>query len=284
MTSTIDQLLHRARLIDQPECPVPVTERHARPRPRLPRGDRRRTTGDSERDAARDLRTLCETVVTQTDVDLLGDFLTHSLIPEPDSAVVLGCFLQLGGFEDGARFWWQFAAGADDNTASFCLYLQHLSLGELAPAAWWQDQTPGAAPLDEPAEPTVRDALPQFTAGEANLPTTLRILRKLKCPERPGARTAPWPPLVRAVVDYVVAAVGYVDDDLELPLPDPDFTDRIRRLSCIGSVPADASPLDPAHPERSVAARPLPSRSPGRSGMGNREQPQGRWRLALVRL
>ncbi|MFK4070484.1 hypothetical protein [Streptomyces sp. NPDC029674] len=82
--------------------------------------------------------------------------------PEPDAVRVLGCILQLGNVPDAARFWWQFAAGADDHIAAYCLALQHQSLGEDTAAAWWMDQTPGATDPDEhlPFEP---DRIPTFT-------------------------------------------------------------------------------------------------------------------------
>lgn len=54
-----------------------------------------------------------------------------SRILEPDGARVLACVLHLAGREDSARFWWQFAAGADDNLAKFCLFLHHVALGEI---------------------------------------------------------------------------------------------------------------------------------------------------------
>ncbi|MFF3751714.1 hypothetical protein ACFYYH_14830 [Streptomyces sp. NPDC002018] len=61
------------------------------------------------------------------------------------------------------------------------------------------------------------------------LPTTLRILGALKA-EMSAAGTYV-PAAVDAVLEYVPAAVGYVDADLDLPLPGPDFTDHIRTLT-----------------------------------------------------
>ncbi|MFB8443611.1 hypothetical protein ACFC7A_31655 [Streptomyces niveus] len=60
------------------------------------------------------------------------------------------------------------------------------------------------------------------------LPTTLRLIDALR--KRRGI-SAEWPTALRALLDYVPAAIGYVDEDLDLPLPDPGFTDRIRALT-----------------------------------------------------
>jgi hypothetical protein len=78
--------------------------------------------------------------VTLTAAASLQDFVTEQL-PEPSGARVLGCILQLTDAEDGARFWWQYAAGAGDDAASYCLYLHHLSLGETELASWRSKQT-----------------------------------------------------------------------------------------------------------------------------------------------
>lgn len=189
--------------------------------------------------AAQDLRTLCETVVTSTDaLTHLRLFISRSL-PEPPGARVLGCFLQLTACEDSARSWWQYAAGAGDPAASYCLYLQHLAVGERGEADWWHTQadlTPTA--LDE-------------EATEQEVSTTLRILSALKAT---GATEVPEP--VSAVLDYVPVAVGFVDDDLDLPLPDPDFTERIQALTTATS---GASTQHHHHP-----AAPLPERKPAR--------------------
>ncbi|WP_369170668.1 hypothetical protein AB5J49_24020 [Streptomyces sp. R28] len=245
-----------------------------------------------ERSAADDLQTLCETVITHTDaLTDLEEFLARAL-PEPPGARVLGCMLQLCAREESARMWWQYAAGAGDTAASYCLYLHHRALGEHGVADWWQTQharytrsvQPGIADLqgEDPQgdglqgegphgadlqgdTPQVENPHDQNTvAADATLriddsgpgpehepqdeiSTTLRVLRALK-PD-----TSPVPDPVNAVLHYIPAAVAYVDDDLDLPLPDPDFTDRIRAL---------ATPVPTAQdtPRRSHKLAPLPSR------------------------
>jgi hypothetical protein len=140
----ITDLLARALLLDKQDAPTDVVP-YPEPGALCPIGgsaewaagpsSRARTSGR----AANDLQTLCETVVTHTGA-ALQNFISDNL-PEPPGARVLGCILQLTGAEDSARFWWQYAASAGDSTASYSLYLQHLSLGDPKAAAWWRRQT-----------------------------------------------------------------------------------------------------------------------------------------------
>lgn len=147
VTSTIDQLLARARLHTAPYAPADIADTGGAPHPQGARGPGA-AAGEPQRDrrgAARDLQALCETAVTRTAVVGLGDFLTHKL-PQPSGARVLGCILLLTDAEDSARFWWQYAAGAGDSIASYCLYLHHLALGENHEAVWWRSQSAPPAP------------------------------------------------------------------------------------------------------------------------------------------
>ncbi|MFD5554221.1 hypothetical protein ACFWIA_10310 [Streptomyces sp. NPDC127068] len=187
---------------------------------------------DDRRAASGQLTTLCETVVTHAAFDRLEEFLAQAM-PEPDGALLLGCLLQLTDGDEAARFWWQYAAGAGERTAGYCLYLHHLSLGEVAPASWWyvQQKAPvrSTEPVREPAArlPTeLSEVLRNLGAADASLDTTLRVLNALRV--RAGWRV---PAMVCAVLDYIPAAVAWVDEDVELPLPEPGFTERIRTLT-----------------------------------------------------
>lgn len=66
--------------------------------------------------------------------------LTDSL-NDPDGALVFACLLYLTSREDGARFWWKFAAGAGNPTAAFCLYLDHRRHAEYRDADYWLRQS-----------------------------------------------------------------------------------------------------------------------------------------------
>ncbi|WP_326615368.1 hypothetical protein OG949_41400 (plasmid) [Streptomyces scopuliridis] len=310
MDSPIDELLSRARLLTEPYTRDEVDAAEQRLLARMgaatdepaPAAPGKSPPGAAEVEAARDLRTLCEAVVARTGMDSLSDFISRTM-PEPLGARVLGCILQLKDSEEAARFWWQYAAGAGDPAASYCLYLHHRGLGEHGEARWWHKQTrriqarpPTARGTGGwPEEWTVRtlpDAdvpavvtavLRQASMTDASLlPTTLRILNALKT-ERAKSERTPVPAAVGAVLDYVPAAVGYVDDDLDLPLPDPDFTDHIRTLTAMsaktltgghhGTLPA-RSPLArpriteahrPTRPSRQSSARAPSSESPWRA-------------------
>lgn len=182
--------------------------------------------------AAEDLRALCETLVTHTPATDVADFVTDQ-VPEPRSALVLACVLQLSETDDGARYWWQYAAGAGQAAAAYCLYLHHLALGEVDTARWWHRQTDDVqpAPGDEPA-PEADTGRPWNPADHrlTSQATTslLRVLHHLaKSAERPR------PAAVTQLMDYLPKAVacGYLrDPDVDLPVPDPDFARRIRRL------------------------------------------------------
>lgn len=284
MTSPVDDLLTRARLVHEPYGQDDIDAAEARLAARLagtaqePAPAAPGEPVSDERAAARNLQTLCEAVVTRTASHSLGDFITRTL-PEPIGARVLGCILQLTDSEESARFWWQYAAGADDAAASYCLYLHHLALGEHGEARWWHTQTlriqdglttptdtrPAGTPTGSPDIPAaVYAALAQISTADASLPTTLRVLNALKT----RGDTQPVPAALCALLEYVPAAVGYVDDDLDLPLPDPDFTDHIRALTR-GPETSPPSPRPGVLPARPPASGPgiCKARRPARRPM-----------------
>ncbi|WP_406345967.1 hypothetical protein [Streptomyces sp. NBC_00648] len=254
MTSPIDGVLARARLSHQPctEADVDAAEqrlaaRAAAPPPTVPaRAGRHRLSAWrallsepgpplDEVCAAQDLTVVCEMFVIHPDaLDDLKLFFARAL-PEPAGARILGCMLHLTGRPESARFWWQYAAGAGDAAATFCLGLHHRALGEHPEAEWWHTQA---------------DTLSAHgtTVANVDLTTTLRILRALR------TGPLPVPDLVHAVLDYIPAALSYVDDDLDLPLPDPDFADHITALTAHAAT--TRSPRTP--PGRAPA--PLPER------------------------
>ncbi|MFF3751715.1 hypothetical protein ACFYYH_14835 [Streptomyces sp. NPDC002018] len=177
MTSPVDELLARALLHSDPYTPQETETAEQRliarmsaaldePAPTAP--------GESppdEAEAARDLRTLSETVVARTAMDSLGAFITKAL-PEPPGARVLGCILQLKDSEESARFWWQYAAGAGDPAASYCLYLHHLSLGERGEARWWHTQTRHVQTAPQPPSGTRAEEQPDSQTGQPPPPPT----------------------------------------------------------------------------------------------------------------
>lgn len=168
------------------------------------------------------LQHMCKIVISQPDaLHTMATFVGSSTgaggdpsrILEPEGARVLACVLHLADREDSARFWWQFAAGADDHAAKFCLVLHHLALGETQEAHWWRQQVP------EPGRRMWTQAIRnghQHRAGNV-----LNIIARLK--DVPEAATA--------VVVYVKNAVQFVDDDVDLPLPADGFAARIEEMT-----------------------------------------------------
>ncbi|WP_051856540.1 hypothetical protein [Streptomyces sp. NRRL B-1347] len=290
MISALDDLLTRALLIDHttttPEaeslptgCPSPE-----------PASGRAFSDPDQDRErlataAARDLRSLCEAVVTGPALTTLLSALSNRL-PTPSGGLVLACVLRLNRADEAARFWWQYAAGAGDDdatTAAYCLYLHHLALGEHHDAAWWQRQTPEAAPpiphpsqtlkLHPGKEPADQDTQPEShtlmhlewpgATETLSVATTLRLLSILKLSNHGGVRI--FPSAVAAVMDYIAITVRFsIDPDIELPLLEEGFHNRIRDLTT--PRPKPTRPEVPPLPRRRPAHRsPVPrtrSRTP----------------------
>ncbi|MFI9122329.1 hypothetical protein ACIGW0_23515 [Streptomyces bikiniensis] len=174
---------------------------------------------------------MCETLIRHTSASTVSVFVTDQL-PEPHSALVLACVLQLTDTDDGARFWWQYAAGAGLTGAAYCLYLHHLTLGETHAAHWWHTQ------IDEEDESSARqvsttvrwddDPLVLQHEDKATTATILRVLSNLaQHVNRP--RSA----VVTELMDYMptAIAIGYLcEPESELPLPGTSFARRIRAL------------------------------------------------------
>ena len=210
----MDDLLARARLAPATtaytQADIDAGQRRLAARLAAIPSSRPASVPDIQQQAASDLAALCETLVAQPGgLDSVAEFLTPSGVPGPHGARILGCLLALAAAQDSARFWWQYAAGAGDHPAAFCLALYHEAHGETAAATWWSDQAALPAYDDD-----------QLTPAE-EIRDRLRVLHRLR--DR-------LPHAVSAAISYVPAAVGWVDDDLDLPLPDADFVTQLRAL------------------------------------------------------
>ncbi|MFJ3202689.1 hypothetical protein [Streptomyces sp. NPDC086989] len=198
--------------------------------------------------AAEDLRVLCETLVSHTPAEAVAGFVTEQ-VPEPRSALVLACVLQLTESDDGARFWWQYAAGAGQAAAAYCLYLHHLSLGEDDAASWWHGQT-------DDVQPPPQDPKDRITS--ASTTTILRVLHHL-AKQITRTRSA----TVTGLMDYVPSAVAAAylrEPDIELPMPGPGFSGKVRSLL--------AEAYDPPRPPGSLPERPERRARSGRRRSG----------------
>ncbi|MEU9654361.1 hypothetical protein AB0E00_36470 [Streptomyces sp. NPDC048110] len=187
--------------------------------------------------AAEDLRALCETLLTHTPPAAVAHFLTDQ-VPEPRSALALACVLQLSDTDEGARFWWQYAAGAGQAAAAYCLYLHHLAQGESAAADWWHHQTDDVQPPPVSLDPDQDDDPEPYCASHwhpANHPITststttiLRVLRHLSA-NTTRSKSAAVLKLMAYIPDAVAA--GYLrEPETELPLPGNGFAQRVQAL------------------------------------------------------
>ncbi|MGW7517819.1 hypothetical protein ACWGJ2_19750 [Streptomyces sp. NPDC054796] len=251
MTTDIDRLLAAARLRPTaPYSPADIEAAEERISARVaarrsgaaPAPGRPRTVTvppvcrDRVNPVARNLRALCETVLTRPGALESLAAICGTSLPGPEGARALGAILHLAACEDSARFWWQYAAGAGDTISSYCLYLHHRSHGEDGQADWWLGHT-HLTPATIPSE----------TSTELELATALRILASLRrCQDKPLSQT------VLALIEYVPAVVGFVDEDLELPLPDTDLAELVVAISTHGASP---------QPRAAPSPGPLPART-----------------------
>ncbi|MFE1876411.1 IclR family transcriptional regulator C-terminal domain-containing protein [Streptomyces sp. NPDC059496] len=121
------------------DLPEPGPE-SATPRPRpLHWLDPRKDHPADIEDARRALNAVCVLMVFSPDSGLLLRRLLTSGPVDAQDVLVFACLLHLLG-HDGARFWWQLAAGADSDTAVYCLFLEHSRHGEYDDAALWADR------------------------------------------------------------------------------------------------------------------------------------------------
>ncbi|WP_171166360.1 hypothetical protein [Streptomyces sp. I05A-00742] len=94
--------------------------------------------GAPDADRARwDLTVMSLAVLRAPDAPHDLDRFIHDRCAGRTGARIFACLLHLADHGDGARFWWQFAAGAGDGTAEYCLFLDHSCRGEYLDAAFW---------------------------------------------------------------------------------------------------------------------------------------------------
>ncbi|MFD3775166.1 hypothetical protein [Streptomyces sp. NPDC058612] len=259
--TTLQDLLSRALLAPHRAVPcdiIPPLETNPRNHPV--------TIETPDSTAAEELRALCEALVRHTPATTVAAFVTDQ-VPEPRSALILACVLQLTDTDDGARFWWQYAAGAGQPAAAYCLYLHHLARGETHTARWWRTQSDEihsgmTNSVDAPpVRTTIRcDGTPFVLHHDdgASSTTLLRVMRRLT-----RYITRPRSAVVTELMTYMpmAVAVGYLrEPDSELPLPGPDFAHKIRSLLAEAADRTD-SPSDlPARPPTRPTGRCNPDR------------------------
>ncbi|MEV7289746.1 hypothetical protein AB0O01_35220 [Streptomyces sp. NPDC093252] len=256
--TAIDQLLARARLHPRPRIPDdthphdpapypdhddlapparPVPDAHphsaATPGPghRGTAGNPHRQSGPTgDTGSSQDLLILCTTALDTIRGDTL-DFLTDQM-PDLHSAWLLGCALHVAGINNGARFWWQYAAGDGHPPACHTLSLYHRSRGEAHAAEFYHRQARQNTTIPEPGTDTltiVGTSPPECVSFDAGLPTVLRTLNRLTTVF--GAR--PMRHSINALTHYVAenAARHYArHPGIEIPVPEPHFAEQVEWL------------------------------------------------------
>jgi hypothetical protein len=134
---------------------------------------------------------------------------------EPEGALVFACLLHLIGREEGALFWWKFAAGGEIHTAARCLALHCQSNADFAIADLWREQADDLL-VQQQGEGDPKPALP---APQPLLPDHIarRLLEQCRCGVQPRLPAA-WEDAVnRLVIEYDDADYG------ECPQPSPQL-------------------------------------------------------------
>ncbi|MFJ9950891.1 hypothetical protein [Kitasatospora sp. NPDC091207] len=80
------------------------------------------------------------------------DLLVNARRIQPEGAEVFAALLYATGHEEGAEFWWRFAAGSGSGTAAYCLHLYHLRFGETDDADYWRAWSDQLAAAEGPPE------------------------------------------------------------------------------------------------------------------------------------
>ncbi|MFD5935423.1 hypothetical protein [Streptomyces sp. NPDC060333] len=202
---------------------------------------------DAER-ARRDLKSACLGAVCDPNAEARLASFARGGHTDLAGAVVFGCLLHLSGLREGARFWWQFAAGsgrARTAAAAYCLFLDHSRRGEHHDARVWAREL----------------------GRRGYQPAGHRELREVRlCAQ--------------------AAVLRYVDqlDDPDLgpvPLPKPGLTTVLAAFRPAPAPPAPAAPgAGPPHRPPLTGA----SRAGGSLGAAGEALAQARRALAVVRV
>ncbi|GAA3834775.1 hypothetical protein GCM10022403_079450 [Streptomyces coacervatus] len=194
--------------------PRVLAQRRCRDNPLAPRvddGARRRIPRHAE--AAQDLRAFSQLVIHDKEASAYVARFVNDRRIEPDGALIFACLLDLAQQEEGAQFWWQFAAGAGSATSAYCLYLMHLRRGELRDAEHWAEQV---EQLDSVAS-QYRPRVLQLTTWHMETPA-----RDLAASEPPSAA-------LRDAIDHL--GKGCDEDYGLVPQPDPALAERLEEFA-----------------------------------------------------
>ncbi|MFG2843907.1 hypothetical protein ACGF12_12135 [Kitasatospora sp. NPDC048296] len=140
------------------------------------------------------------------------DLLVNARRIQPEGAEVFGALLYATGKEEGAEFWWRFAAGSGSGTAAYCLHLHHLKLGETDDADYWRAWSDQLSTAErQPAPGPLRMSRPLLPA-DVRRDILSRVHRGL-APQLP--------PALVAVIDRLPLQGGEGEGEGEEEVPNP---------------------------------------------------------------
>ncbi|MFD8481859.1 hypothetical protein [Kitasatospora sp. NPDC059673] len=171
----------------------------------------------AHRQARHELAMLCSLILANPAAASSLAKLVDSEVERPDGALVLGVLLNLADYEEGARFWWEFAAGGGSHLAASCLWFLHQSRGEPRDANFWRLQAESLAELPQPAWQLISQDRPL-------VPRSVRAEILARCKQGMSPRL---PPRLAAVLKSLP-----VEDDNgdwpEIPHWSPDVVHHLR--------------------------------------------------------
>ncbi|MFD7552479.1 glycoprotein [Streptomyces sp. NPDC059816] len=198
--------------VERELAPEPRTTAAAWPAPRLSRTEQ----------AGRDLNLAATMVVNAPSAAASMRLLLDQQRIDPSSALPFAALLYLVGYTDGARFWWEFAAGGGDATAAFCLSLFHEARAEFRTARHWRRENLALGRGERRDRGPRRRAVRALLRGRAPriLPDDIRHDLVARCHQ--GDR-----PVLPPAVEAIVHALSVESDDGdfgEIPRPDNSLT------------------------------------------------------------
>ncbi|MFC8006817.1 hypothetical protein ACFUCH_12260 [Streptomyces olivaceus] len=241
--NTISELLSATRQLDEPAVPADVIGYDEDYAMAPPAHHEDEGEANEANEAGEALSILCETTIGSGGPLQADDFLTDRL-PDIRGAWILGCAVYLTGEQHGARFWWQYAAGADHGAASsnaaYCLHLMHRAAGEEYAARFWRRQTHLESQLAPEAITTSHPPAPQLKLSfDSSIPALLRILANLRSASL--HRTSRVSRILNYLADTVTNAYAHHPDvEYQVPPTAPGFADEVL-LACKSSPPPNSS-------------------------------------------
>jgi hypothetical protein len=216
--SAIDALLADAEILsnyDHSQAPT-AAERIARAATRAAQCSASHSEEDDR--ALRELDLVSARVLNTRQAATWLSRLDNTRYIEPEGALVFACLLHLAGREDGAKFWWQFAAGSGSSAAATCLSFHHQRNAAFRDAEYWREEA--GRLLTESAE---LNPMPTQAAGRPLLPG--HIAKELLAQCERGARPR-LPAELEEVIDQLV--IEHDDADFgKIPQPSPRLPEAL---------------------------------------------------------